>query len=320
MSAPAIPALGEKLNLLVAYTVDPPDRDDVVFGIEPGDVGVLGGQGSVSKSWFLGMLAHDLALVGECSTMKTTLAPPKAQSVGYLSAEESLADLQRRFHAFGSHLTSDERERVADLVDVRSLKVSQPLLINRNGELVQETYDQIVEFAIGKRLVILDPWLRLVRADTCDEGMMAAAITTLEQIAIKAKCALVFSHHAGKGQILQGNGASPLALKGSTVLIDLPRWAAMLVRPPEKEAARRVIDRQQYRILAIEKANHVVERHIWFQRRSDGTLAYDAEQTLGPAVAKAIASLGELPSSGRRSDDENEDRLPTLEEYARGKH
>ena len=44
--------LGDELDLASAYVNEPPARDDVILGLEPGNVGILGGQGGISEALF----------------------------------------------------------------------------------------------------------------------------------------------------------------------------------------------------------------------------------------------------------------------------
>jgi hypothetical protein len=319
-SLQAVDILGDELDLRAAYETEPPPRDDVLIGLEPGNVGVLGGQGGVSKSWFIGGLAHDLALAGTSESMRTMLAPATPQTVGFLTAEESVADLHRRFHSFGSYVSPEQREMCRKQITIRSLKRHVPVLMEQDGSINQATAEAITQFGSTRRLVVLDPLVRLVRADKSDEGMMTLLITTLEEMGAKAGCAFLFSHHSGKAAILQGNGASALALKGSTVLVDLSRWAAMLVRPPKTVAEKRSIDARDYRILVLDKANHTGECEMWFRRRTGGTLAYDHEQTHRDEVEEAMEAIkpSKAPRRATTLAAADDDDLPTMEEYLDG--
>jgi len=285
------PILGERLDLSQAYSDNPPDRDDVILGLEAGNVGVIGGAGGVAKSWLVLTLAHDLALGGISQEMRTTLSPSKAQACGFLTAEESLADLQRRAHAIGQHLSPCERDIAAKHLDIRSLKRHVPVLMDAEGVIDPAVRQSILEFAFGKRLVVLDPLARLVRADKCDEAMMVRVVIALEEIGAETGSAIIFSHHSGKGAMFAGNGAEAGALKGSTALVDCSRWVAMLNRPSRAQADEHSVNRSEYRILNIAKSNYVGERDIWFRQRIDGTLMYDEGETRYRIKPASVTSI-----------------------------
>lgn len=276
------PTFGERVDLLSAYEHDPPERDDVLVGLEPGNVAAIGAPGGGSKTFFLLGLAHDLAFGGAVASLRTTfVAPSKHQRVGILTAEESVTELQRRLHAFGMLLDRDHRAHAANYLEIRSLRGDVPILVERDGSVNTQTRDAVERFAEAKRLVVLDPLGRYCRADKNDEATMVTLVTTLEQIALRVGCVFVLPHHTGKGAILSGNGDSALAMKGSTALVDSCRMALMIFRPSRKVAAERELgdDVWRYRIVKLDKANHREDKgETWFRVRNDGTLQLAEEQ------------------------------------------
>lgn len=275
-------AFGERVDLLSAYERDPPERDDVLVGLEPGNVAAIGAPGGGSKTFFVLGLAHDLAFGGEVASMRTTLVPAsKYQRVGILTAEESVTELERRLHAFGIMLDRDQRTHAVEHLDVRSLRCDVPILVERDGSVNFQTRDAVERFSEGKRFIVLDPLGRYCRADKNDDATMVTLVTTLEQIALRVGCVFLLPHHTGKGAILSGNGDSALAMKGSTALVDWCRMALMIFRPPRKVAEERELgdDAWRYRIVKLDKANHREDKgEVWFRVRGDGTLEFAAEQ------------------------------------------
>jgi hypothetical protein len=63
-AAQATRDFGERVDLLASYRKPPPSRDDVLLGLEPGNVMAIGAPGGGSKTFLLLALAHDLAFGG----------------------------------------------------------------------------------------------------------------------------------------------------------------------------------------------------------------------------------------------------------------
>ncbi len=272
---------GDVVDLAKAYTDDPAPRDDVLVGLEPGNVVCIGAPGGGSKTLFVLSLAHDLALGGKVESVITTLVPAKGQTALLLTSEESVAEISRRVHRFGALLDSEQRRAAAASIEIRSMKKTVPILIDRDGSVNMTTHALLERASYGRRMVALDPLGRFVRADKNDEATMVTLVTVLEEIAQRVGCVFCLPHHVGKNAVFTGNGGSAMAMKGSTALVDSCRMALMIFRPSKATAEARKIEASRFRIVKIDKANYRADKgEIWFRVRSDGTLAYDEGQTI----------------------------------------
>jgi RecA-family ATPase len=266
--------LGESLDLAAAFATAPPQRDDVLVGLEPGNVMILAGLGGKNKSTLALQIAFDLALAREHS-LETGLVPRnKSQRTLSLFFEEFCDDLHRRAHPIGARLSPAEREQCASAISLRSMKRQSPALQLADGTIDQNIADALAHMieASRARLVSFDPLVRFSRADVCSDAAMAQLIVALESIGAKTGAAILVVHHASKTSTWNGNSASALALKGSTALVDLPRCVGVIGAPTDDAARQRGVDPKFTRVVTIAKANYRAEEEIWYRRADDGVL------------------------------------------------
>ncbi|MDQ2664296.1 MAG: helicase RepA family protein [Candidatus Eremiobacteraeota bacterium] len=270
--------IGAVVDLHAAYTQDPPPRNDVLLGAEPGELTMLIGLGGVMKSqMLLGNIAHDLATGG---MLRTSLLPDDIgpQRVLYVTAEESVIELGRRLHRIGTHLPPGAREICAQNLVVQSIKGKRMPLITAHGEVDPAIYDQIARAGDGANCIIIEPLNRFCKADGNADATMSTFVEVCESIGIQCQALVVSAHHSGKTAEWNGHSASALAAKGSTALIDGARLNMVLARVAEKVLRWRKLT-NYYRTLTIAKANNRKEGTLWFRVRDDGTLEYDEFET-----------------------------------------
>lgn len=202
------------LDLMAAFTEQPPPIDYVLPNMVAGTVGALVSPGGAGKSMLILQLAAqiaggpDLLEVGELTK----------GSVVYLPAEDPPAAIHHRLHALGVHLTADERQTVADGLLIEPLIGKSP---NINA---LEWLDYLKQVAEGRRLMVLDTLRRFHDQEENASGPMAKVIGQMESIAADTGCAVVFLHHTNKGASMMGGGDQQQASRGSSVLVDNIRW------------------------------------------------------------------------------------------------
>lgn len=101
------------LDIMAAFTNEPPELDFIWPGFLAGTVGALVAPGATGKSFF----ALEAAMSIACSVAGgdlVGLAPAHTGRVVYLAGEDPQPALVRRVHAIGQHLNQSAREAIAD--------------------------------------------------------------------------------------------------------------------------------------------------------------------------------------------------------------
>lgn len=254
------------LDVMKAFTETPFEMDYVLPNMVAGTIGALISPGGAGKSMLILQLAAqvaggpDLLGVGELHTGQ----------VLYLPAEDPVVALHHRLHALGTHLTVEQRETVAEKLQIEPLIGKRPNIMDRNW------FSDLKKIAKGRRLMILDTLRRFHVDDENASGPMAQVVGSLEAIAADTACSIVFLHHANKGAAMMGAGDQQQASRGSSVLVDNIRWQSYLAGMTQTEAEEWGVDDDQrgyFVRYGVSKANYgtpFAER--WFRRHEGGVL------------------------------------------------
>lgn len=254
------------LDVMAAFTVLPPPIDYVLPNMVAGTVGALVSPGGAGKSMLALQLAAqvaggpDLLEVGELPT----------GAVIYLPAEDPPSAIHHRLHALGAHLTTEQRQIVADGLLI------EPLIGKCPNIMALDWFEGLKRAAEGRRLMVLDTLRRFHIEEENASGPMATVVGRMEAIAADTGCSIVFLHHASKGAAMMGAGDQQQASRGSSVLVDNIRWQSYLSGMNAAEAEEWGVDDSQrgyFVRYGVSKANYGVPfQGRWFRRHEGGVL------------------------------------------------
>lgn len=267
------------IDIRAAFDVAPddlPPLDFVLPGFLAGTVGVLVAPGGTGKSfWALEMTTALACSVAGGDVLG--LAPKHHGRVVYLAGEDPEPVLVHRINAMGRHIKdSAARDAIAENLAVYPL--------SHIDVMTPEGYTELVEYADGARLVVLDTLSRIHTKNENDNGEMARLISTLEKVCAETKASILYLHHTNKGSAMSGNGDKQQAGRGASALVDNARWGAFLSGMTEDEAEVLVRNddasmtpltetRKQYVRFGISKLNYSSPvDDVWYERRDGGVL------------------------------------------------
>lgn len=247
-----------------------PPFDCVLPGMLTGTVGAIVAPGSVGKS----MLALEVAIALSAGVDIAGIWGDAQQitkgSVLYLPAEDPGQVVLHRVRAMLSHISSERR------VDMFKRLTISPML-GSGVDLMDVNWQAILErAAVGQRLVILDTLNRYHNLDENSAGDMSQLLRVLERIAAATGTSMLFLHHTSKAATWTDSGDSQNASRGSSVLVDNPRWQCNLVGMTKKDAERLGVEeavRKNFLRLVISKINYgplIPDR--WLCRSEGGVL------------------------------------------------
>lgn len=261
----------KRLDLMQAFTTEPPPLDFVFPAMLTKTVGALVAQGGAGKSW----LALELAIAVAGGPDLLNLGIEATGPVVYLPAEDPELALRHRLFAAGQHFDDVARERLASTLEI------VPLMGRPVDLMMPEGAGAVERMADGKRLVILDTLRRFHSAEENSSSEMARLLGIMEDICERTGAAILFLHHTSKGASLNGGGDAQQASRGSSVLADNVRGGQFnLLGMTEAEARAHGInasDRRQFVRLTQAKINFGASiLDMWF-RRADGGILLPAE-------------------------------------------
>jgi regulatory protein RepA len=264
------------IDIMAAFTNEPPELDFIWPGFLAGTVGALVAPGAVGKSFFALEAAMSVAC-GVPGGDLVKLAPKHTGRVLYLAGEDPAPALIRRIHAIGQHLKPSAREAIAEnltleVVMGQGMDVMAPL-----------PFARLIEQAEGARLIVLDTLSRIHRLDENSNGDMARLIAQMETVAVQTGAAVLFLHHVSKGSARDGQADQQQAARGASSLIDNARWCGYVAKMTRHEAERLcdctvddlpIGDRRGYYVrFGISKQNYdVTPLEQWYWRHEGGVL------------------------------------------------
>jgi regulatory protein RepA len=261
------------LDIMAAFTNEPPELDFILPGFLSGTVGALVAPGATGKSFF----ALEAAMAIACSAAGgdiIKIQPPRSGRVVYLAGEDPAPAIIRRIHAIGKHLDLKARASIAENLFI------EPLMGSRLNIMNEAHIKRIIEYSIGTRLIVFDTLSRFHQLNENSNGDMTGLISTLEYIASKTGASILFLHHVNKSSARAGQGDQQQSARGASALIDNARWCGFVAKMTEGESERfsdgpSVIgDRRSYFVrFGISKQNYdatPIDR--WYQRHEGGVL------------------------------------------------
>ena len=192
------------LRVLRAAKIPDPSAEAHPWLVEPlwsaGAVGMIGGAPKTGKTW----LALELAVaVGSGVPCLGRFAVGRAGTVLVFAAEDAPHHLKHRIQGLAAARGAD-----FDALDVH-LIVEPSLRLDRQQDLQRL---RLTVAAHHPALLILDPFVRLQRADENDARQVAAILSELRDLSRAAGAAVALVHHVRKngaqhpGQALRGSG------------------------------------------------------------------------------------------------------------------
>lgn len=260
--------IADQIDILSAFTTQPPQLDFVIDGLLAGTVGGLVAPGGAGKS----MLGLALAAYVSSGHDPTSGGLPQLNSTGkvvYLPAEDPAEVIRYRLHQLGKLLPSHAQFAVAENLSITSLLGHIPDLCNESW------LNALTRAAENKRLMIIDTLRRFHQEEENDNGRMTFVIQRIEQIPQKTGCTVLFLHHTSKFGSQSGDQT---ASRGASAITDNCRWQGNLVLMSKKEAQKRGVD-DKYRCDFVQfvttKYNYGKPFARWL-RRVEGGMLIDA--------------------------------------------
>lgn len=271
------------IDILAAFTQEPPELQFVLPGLLKGTVGALVAPGASGKSF----LALEIAASIAATPYNTQLFdgfginPKSRGGVLYLALEDPSVVLQRRLHSMGQHIPQQHKTAMAINL------VIEPMLGTGLNLMRDDHIEWITQQAKGRQLVIIDTLSRAHQLDENSNGDMSLLLRRLEAVGAQSGAAVLFIHHISKGASREAQGADQFAARGASVLIENARYAAYLSRMTPSEAEK-WSDRVDGRALhsddarsfvrwGVSKQNYDITPHDKWFKRSDGGVLLPAE-------------------------------------------
>lgn len=286
------------IDILAAFTQDPPALQFVLPGLLKGTVGALVAPGASGKSFLALEIAASIAATPVNSELFDGFGinPKSRGGVLYLALEDPEAVIQRRLHSMGQHIPPMHRTALAMNL------VIEPMLGAGLDLMRDDHLNWISQQAKGRQLVVIDTLSRAHQMDENSNGDMSLLLRRLEAVGAQSGAAILFIHHISKGASRDAQGADQFAARGASVLIENARYAAYLSKMTEKEAEK-WSERMDGAPLHSERASSFVRWGVskqnydltphekWF-KRSEGGVLLPAGLKPARAPAKPVASSG----------------------------
>ena len=269
----------QKLDIINAFTTEPPELDFVLPGLLRGTVGAIVATGSTGKSFLAMQLCVMLATkfhvdflkipVPESPTLKKDFIYPV-----YITAEDPLEILHHRMHSIGRHVPPDLREKCR-AIEIHSALGLSPYVIRqgKNGPERNEEFISMLKTLFFIRDVCFIDTLSLFHAvseNSNDE--MKLVIDIFKEIAKQSNTAIVFLHHTNKLSTLQGKADEQQASRGASSLVDNIRWQWNLRTMTSEEEEKKYDEpvRHRWVLLSGSKINYDekpdIDNKIWLYR------------------------------------------------------
>ncbi|WP_028319611.1 helicase RepA family protein [Desulfobulbus elongatus] len=268
------------LDVMAAFSEEPPELDFVWPGFLAGTVGALVAPGATGKSYW----ALEATMAIACSVAGGDLLGLSPQCTGrvvYLAGEDPEPALVHRVHAIGRHLHPAARQAIADNLTIEPM-MGRRLDIMDGGHL-----RHMIEYCMGARLIVIDTLSRIHGLDENSNGAMARLVCTLEHIAATTGASILYLHHVAKASVRDGLADQQQAARGASALVDNARWCGYVATMTAAEAERlsdcadqRLIgpdQRRQYVRYGTTKINYGVGLCDRWYRRSEGGVLIPAQ-------------------------------------------
>lgn len=217
------------IDIVDAYTNQPPPLDFVLPGFLAGTVGSIFSAGGSGKS----MMTLEAAMAISCSVAGGDLLqinPPATGRVIYFAGEDPEVVLRHRIHDMTENMDERAVHAIADRLDL------EPMLGVGLDLFRDDHMERVIAYAAESRLIVLDTISRFHSGDENSNGEMGQLLNRLEKIAVRTGAAVLFLHHVSKSSGRDGSDTGQHASRGASVLTDNARWGASIRRMTPEEA------------------------------------------------------------------------------------
>lgn len=263
------------------------DIDYVLPSLPLGSVGLIAGPGSVGKTYFALDLIASVALGRSLSNIEGGFSHLRPGKTAILLGEDPPEIIHNRLHAMAkAHFLSDVAlcalERAAKVIsmvgeDMRLIQVAQGNFITDADFLLK-----LEKLCHGRRLVILDPLIRLHDGPENDNNVANKLMLNIQRAALKNRCSILLLHHVGKG-----DKESWQASRGASAYTTSVRWQMNVLPPNKDEIEQYHLDqngrdpRHFIKCTGVKMNYGSYVNEFWMIRRQDGVLFHLPIEDLG---------------------------------------
>ena len=226
--------LKNRVNIAQAVATTPPPQKYIVGHLpdEPGAYGLIIGPDGSRKSW----LALHIALAVACGKPvaqgvdgSLIWPAPEPGRVVYLSSEDSANVLARRVWSLAQLPGYEWGESAEENLDLIPTYSGMAILsLDGDGKPIPTPeYKDLVEYAAGARLIILDPLSDLFDIAESDDRAARGAVQILRDLSLRTGAGVLGIHHQNKVGMMNGEKHHQSG-RGSSRFGAGCRWAVVL--------------------------------------------------------------------------------------------
>lgn len=279
-----------------AAATAPVPVDYVLPGLAVGEVGLLVGQGAIGKSMLCLSLGVGYALGRNYLDLSGGPESPFAcmteggAPVTLLFGEDAAHHVHNRLNTLFNELNLSDEDitKVSERLTIRSLPGIDMRMVEQSREgLVEGAFRGSLErLARGRRLLVVDPLVRLHDADEADNAVASHLMLQLQQISAASGCATILLHHVSKA-----GGSDWRAARGASAYSTSVRWQ-MMMRPPSEQEIEKFGWQQNPDIYVhgkVVKANNTGPlRELWWRKVAGGLLLEFEPELTGLGGAEVL--------------------------------
>ena len=277
------------LDIIAAFTNEPPELDFIWSGFLLGTVGALVAPGATGKSFW----ALEAAMAVACSVAGGDvigLSPVHTGRVLYIAGEDPEPALVQRIHAIGQYIGQSARESIAAHL------VLEPIVGKRLNILNKKHFDRVIEIGQDAKLIVFDTLSRIHELDENSNRDMARLVSVFERLAMVTGAAVLYLHHVSKGSAREGQ-TDQQAARGASALIDNARWCGFLSTMTESEGKQFGFSddiRKKWVRFGVSKQNYCPsDADRWLKRDAEGVLVVDTPKPNVKNLANSQTTKGD---------------------------
>lgn len=278
----------EPIDIMAAFTEEPPELDFVLPGFLAGTVGALVAPGATGKSYWALEMAMTIATGYQINPLGIDQRIHRGGDVLYVAGEDPEVVIRRRLNSIGQHIDPLSRQDVADALQIRCTTGLGFDVMTDGQELIDIVMPPELQEEVGDsdyRLIILDTLSRIHTLDENSNGDMSKLLGRLEGIARSTGASVLVLHHTSKSAARDGQLDAQQAARGASALIDNARFCGYVARMTKEEAKERAVteaDRPFYMRYGVSKGNYSEPIGDSWLKRAEGGVLLPADDLLTP--------------------------------------